>query len=78
MPSLIVEIRPFHDGPGLDRELFTVFLLPATIWHGLVLATGLDIDRPAFWASQGSVPALLDKPGFRRGRIGEHLEHSLE
>ena len=77
-PVLIANLRAFHDCARLHTELLPALFLAATVGHGFVLATRLDIHRTAGRAAYAVRPSLLDEPSLSRCIVGEHLEHLLE
>ena len=60
-PSLIAQLRVFHDGAGLGAEALRATLLAAAERHGLVLGSSLDVERTAVRAYDPGWPPLLDE-----------------
>ena len=73
-PVLIADLAGPHEGPGLDAEMLSAFLLTATKRHGLMLASSLDVGDPAVGTADLFRPTSLDEPCFSGLVIREQLE----
>ena len=62
-PVLVADLRAFHDRARPHAEaLAAASLLAAAERHGLVLASELDVPRPAIRAAHPGRPAMPDEP----------------